>query len=88
MKSKDFIELLMNFVNSWLAEVGEEKIEETTVDRVKAHACEYTEGIVPDDVVVLTAGVDVQKDHFYYVIRGWGYEGSIVTGKQIGRAHV
>jgi len=74
LKSKDFIELLMNFVNSWLAEVWEEKIEETTVDRVKAHACEYAEGIVPDDAVVLTAGVDVQKDHFYYVIRGWGYE--------------
>jgi phage terminase large subunit GpA-like protein len=74
LKSKDFIELLMNFVNSWLAEVWEEKIEETTVDRVKAHACEYAEGIVPDDAVVLTAGIDVQKDHFYYVIRGWGYE--------------
>jgi len=74
LKSKDFIELLMNFVNSWLAEVWEEKIEETTVDRVRAHACEYTEGIVPDEAVVLTAGIDVQKDHFYYVIRGWGYE--------------
>jgi phage terminase large subunit GpA-like protein len=74
LKSKDFIELLMNFVNSWLAEVWEEKIEETTVDRVRAHVCEYTEGIVPDEAVVLTAGIDVQKDHFYYVIRGWGYE--------------
>ena len=28
LKSKDYIELLMNFVNSWLAEVWEEKIEE------------------------------------------------------------
>ena len=24
-------------------------------------------------MLVLTAGVDVQKDHFYYAIRGWGY---------------
>jgi phage terminase large subunit GpA-like protein len=74
LKSKDFIELLMNFVNSWLAEVWEEKIEETTVDKIRSHSCDYEEGVVPDGAVVLTAGVDVQKDHFYYVIRGWGYE--------------
>jgi phage terminase large subunit GpA-like protein len=73
LRSKDYIELLMNFVNSWLAEVWEEKIEETTVDKIKALSCDYAQGVVPDDVIVLTAGVDVQKDHFYYVIRGWGY---------------
>ena len=73
LKSKDYVELLMNFVNSWLAEVWEEKIEETTVDKVRNLACDYDRGYVPDDVLVLTAGVDVQKDHFYYVIRGWGY---------------
>lgn len=73
LKSKDYIELLMNFVNSWLAEVWEEKIEETTVDKVRNLARDYDQGIVPDEVLVLTAGVDVQKDHFYYVIRGWGY---------------
>jgi len=73
LKSKDYIELLMNFVNSWLAEVWEEKIEETTVDKIKSLSRDYDQGVVPDDVIVLTAGVDVQKDHFYYVIRGWGY---------------
>ena len=73
LKSKDYIELLMNVVNSWLAEVWEEKIEETTVDKVRNLARDYEKGPVPDDVLVLTAGVDVQKDHFYYVIRGWGY---------------
>ena len=73
MRSKDYIELLMNFVNSWLAEVWEEKIEETTIDRIRTLSCDYEEGEVPDDCLVLTAGVDVQKDHFYYVIRGWGY---------------
>lgn len=73
LKSKDYIELLMNFVNSWLAEVWEEKVEETTVDKVRSLSCDYDEGVVPEDVIVLTAGVDVQKDHFYYVVRGWGY---------------
>lgn len=73
IRSKDYVELLMNFVNSWLAEVWEEKVEETTIDKLKVHCRDYAEGTVPDDVLVLTAGVDVQKDHFYYVIRGWGY---------------
>ncbi len=73
LRSKDYVELLMNFVNSWLAEVWEEKIEETTVDRLRNLAREYDRGSIPDGVLVLTAGVDVQKDHFYYVIRGWGY---------------
>jgi len=73
LRSRDYIELLMNFVNSWLAEVWEEKIEETTIDKIKTLSCDYDEGAVPDDCLVLTAGVDVQKDHFYYVIRGWGY---------------
>jgi len=73
LKSKDYIELLMNFVNSWLAEVWEEKIEETTVDKLRTLCRDYGEGVVPEDALVLTAGVDVQKDHFYYVIRGWGY---------------
>jgi phage terminase large subunit GpA-like protein len=63
----------MNFVNSWLAEVWEEKIEETSLDMIKSLSCDYDEGEVPDDCLVLTAGVDVQKDHFYFVIRGWGY---------------
>ncbi len=74
LKSKDFIELLMNFVNSWLAEVWEEKIEETTVDKIRSLSCDYLNGTVHNDAVVLTAGVDVQKGHFYYVIRAWGYE--------------
>ena len=73
LKSKDYIELLMNFVNSWLAEVWEERIEETTVDKIRTLSRDYAEGAVPDDCLVLTAGVDVQKDHFYFVIRGWGY---------------
>jgi phage terminase large subunit GpA-like protein len=74
LRSKDYVELLMNFVNSWLAEVWEEKIEETTVDKVRKLARDYDHGVVPNEVLVLTAGVDVQKDHFYYVIRGWGYQ--------------
>ena len=73
LKSKDYVELLMNFVNSWLAEVWEEKVEETSADRIRLLSRDYEQGYVPEEAIVLTAGVDVQKDHFYYVIRGWGY---------------
>jgi phage terminase large subunit GpA-like protein len=74
LNSKDYPELLMNFVNSWLAEIWEEKTEETKPEMLAARADIYEEGVVPNGVVVLTAGVDVQKDHFYLVIRGWGYQ--------------
>ena len=33
----------------------------------------YTENTAPDQVQLVTAGVDVQKDGLYYVVRGWGY---------------
>lgn len=65
-------ELLMNFINSWLAEVWEEKVEETTVKKIELLKQEYDEGEVPDQVLMLTAGVDVQKDYFILTIRGWG----------------
>jgi phage terminase large subunit GpA-like protein len=70
--SKDHIELLMNFINSWLAEPWEEKTEETIPEKLKELSGGYPEGQLPEGVLVLTAGVDVQKDHFYIVIRGWG----------------
>lgn len=72
LRSRDSIELLMNFVNSWLAEIWEEKSEETKEEKILEKQTDYPEGLVPTGAVVLTAGVDVQKDHFYLVIRGWG----------------
>ena len=72
LKSKNYIELLMNFINSWLAEIWEEKTEESKPERLAALAGVYPEGVVPAGALVLTGGVDVQKDHFYIVIRGWG----------------
>ena len=72
LHSKDEPNLLMNFVNSWLAEVWEEKTEEREPDKIKTLALDYNEGTLPGGVIVLTGGIDVQKDHFYLVIRGWG----------------
>ncbi|MBI5872706.1 MAG: phage terminase large subunit family protein, partial [Candidatus Omnitrophica bacterium] len=73
LSSKDTVKELMNFVNSWLAEIWEEKSEETKPEMLVKLCQDYGAGTVPPGVMVLTAGVDVQKDHFYFVIRGWGY---------------
>lgn len=72
MKSKDFPELLMNFVNSWLAEPWENTEVKMNSDKVLERQSEYEEGIVPEGTLMLTGGVDVQKDRFYYTIRAWG----------------
>lgn len=63
---------MMNFRNSWEAEVWEEKVEEVRGSSLRARQQEYRMGTVPHEAHVLTAGVDVQVDHLWYSIRGWG----------------
>ena len=63
---------LMNFRNSWLAEVWQDRVEELTAPHLRARQQDYAQGEVPRGAHVLTAGVDVQVDHLWYVIRGWG----------------
>lgn len=72
LRSKNFPELLMNFINSWLAEPWEQTEVKMNSDKVLERQSEYEETVVPDDTLLITAGVDVQKDHFYYTIRAWG----------------
>jgi phage terminase large subunit GpA-like protein len=73
LKSKDYPELLQNFVNSWLAEIWEEKVEENDPEKLARLATATGAGIVPAGAQVLTAGIDVQKGHFYFAIRAWGF---------------
>jgi len=63
---------LMNFVNSWLAEPWEQTQVKLNSDKVLEKNSGYDEGVVPDKTILLTAGVDVQKDRMYYTIRAWG----------------
>ena len=69
---KDTPELLMNFVNSWLAEPWKDKADSMRSDIVMNKRQPYHRGIVPKDVQILTMGVDVQLDHFWVGVRGWG----------------
>lgn len=72
LKSKDFPELLMNFVNSWLAEPWEQTEVKMNSDKVLERESNYNEGVVPEGTMLITGGVDVQKDYFYYTVRAWG----------------
>lgn len=72
LKSKDFPELLQNFINSWLAEPWQETRQKMDSDVIKERQSEYAEGIVPPNILGLTGGADIQGDHIYWTIRAWG----------------
>ena len=72
LKSKDFPELLQNFINSWLAEPWQETRQKMDADVIKERQSEYAEGIVPPKVLGLTGGADIQDNHIYWTIRAWG----------------
>ncbi len=72
LKSKDYPDMLQNFVNSWLAEPWEETQLKLNSEVVKERESDYEEFIVPNEAQILTGGVDVQKTKLYYTIRAWG----------------
>lgn len=72
VNSKDKPEELMNFINSWLAEPWENKANKMKSDIVLEKEWTNERGRVPEEAQLLTMGVDVQKDHFWFAIRAWG----------------
>lgn len=72
-KKKGNIELLKVWTNTELGQTWEEEGEEIEPDtlllRRETYDCE-----VPEEVIVLTAGVDVQDDRFELEVVGWGEE--------------
>ena len=83
LRSKRHPDELQNFFNSWLsipwdaAEQGTDLIK--ILDLEKAHEEVpdreiYRKNQCPEDVVFLTAGIDVQEHELWYSVRGWGTE--------------
>lgn len=64
-------EKLKTFVNTTLGETWKERGEAPDWERLQQRRESYAIGTVPAGVVVLTAGVDVQKDRFVYEVVGW-----------------
>ncbi len=65
--------LLMDFFNGWMAEPWEENLGHRKPDQLLKLVMDYERATVPDGTLVLTGAVDVQKDHFYILVQGWGY---------------
>jgi len=72
LRSKGHPELLMNFVNSWLAQLWEERGEAANEEVILARRDVYHEGTIPEMPLALILTSDVQQDCLYYVIRAWG----------------
>lgn len=72
LSSKDIPEELMNFINSWLAEPWEDKANRLQSDVIMEKQLNYEQGIVPETAQIITMGIDVQLDHFWWGVRGWG----------------
>jgi len=72
LKSQGAQNTLMNFINSWLAELWREKVRENKPEALLGNVSDYLAGQVPPAGIVLTAGVDVQQDHYFVLIRAWG----------------
>lgn len=73
LESREDPALLMNFVNSWLAEPWQEQSERVSYDSILALRADGHQLVfVPDDAVVLTAGIDVQLGRVFAIIRAWG----------------
>lgn len=90
LDSKDDPSELMNFVNSWLAQVWEQVVHRTNDEAVLACVdAERSAGEVPDDVRVVTAAVDVQADRLEWCVQGWGYdeESWVVDAGKISNQH-
>jgi phage terminase large subunit GpA-like protein len=64
-------EKLKTFVNTTLGETWKERGEAPDYERLYQRRESYAIGTVPAGVVVLTAGVDVQKDRLVYEVVGW-----------------
>lgn len=71
LSSKDAPESLQNFRNSWLALPWVEDIVEKMTEDVFALKQDYAPGEVPEEALLLTAGADIGKDFFHFVIRAW-----------------
>lgn len=72
LSCKDEPEKMMNFINSWLAEPWEDKASKMQSDVVMEKQGEYEQGRVHEKAQLLTMGVDVQLDHFWWSVRAWG----------------
>lgn len=73
LTSKDDKKKLKTFHNDWLALPFKDIQVERKEDDILNLRDERPAGIIPEDTIAITAGVDVQDYGFWYVVRAWKY---------------
>lgn len=63
---------LQQFINETLGETWRQQGEAPEWERLAIRREQYLQGEIPHGVLMLTAGIDVQKDRFAITIKGWG----------------
>ncbi len=63
---------IQSVINTGLGELYRLSGDAPPWEHVYECSAGYTLGDVPEDVLMLTAGVDVQQNRLVYVVRGWG----------------
>lgn len=71
LEGQDDPEKLKTWVTQHCAEEWKEKAIRKTENAVLERKSVYPALIVPPEVVALTAGIDVQKHGYWFVVRGW-----------------
>lgn len=72
IEAKKLPETLKTFINTSLGETWEDRGDTVDGENLKSRGEPYTADDVPEGVIVVTAGVDVQDDRLEYEFVGWG----------------
>ena len=72
VQAKENPELLKTFVNTQLAETWKDKGEAPDWKRLHERRAQYKQGFVPEGVLFLTCGVDIQDKRIEAQVIGWG----------------
>ena len=72
LDAKDDALKLQSFINTQLAEVWKITGDAPDWEVIASRAEDYEKGTVPDGALILTAGVDVQRDRLEAAVWGWG----------------
>jgi len=73
-ESRKHPEILKTFVNTSLGEVFRDQGEEIPSENLMQRREAYDESCIPDDVLVITGGSDVQDDRLELQVVGWGLD--------------
>jgi len=76
---------LQDFINAELAQPWSETVSPLAEDALDSHVSSYAMGEVPAGVQMITIGFDVQIDHVWSIVVGWGWLGEcwIIDARRI-----